>query len=79
MNKCTNCQHCHTDNAVDLVCRRYPPKATVTITPPQPPSMQPGRAIMSVFPPVNKDMVCGEYIAKPKGTITKLPSKPNVN
>ena len=57
MNTCENCAHRFIDfGNGQSVCRRYPP--TVHITPQ-------GQGL-TMFPPVNGQMVCGEWKAEDK-------------
>ena len=57
---CDNCKFFHQEGQ-SMVCRRYPPKTDVIMVPPKPPHIHPRQAQHTYYPPVIKQMWCGEW------------------
>lgn len=65
LNSCENCVHCVadlTDKQLNFKCRRYPPQTHVV---PVQHMGQVGMQVMTLYPQVTKNDICGEFVSKP--------------
>jgi hypothetical protein len=60
---CGKCKHAYDSDDDGIVCRRNPPQGLMSVTPSKLAGAPPTITKISFYPPVNKDMGCGEYQA----------------